>query len=108
MAKRGRPTVLPDRPMTGAERVRRHRYLRGWVEAQLERMKRKYRRGPILHNWNRNAPPDVLGRELAAACYDWESHTANIERWNQIDRQVRESFADLDRDFAHLRYKPAT
>jgi hypothetical protein len=99
VAKIGRPTVLPDRPMTVAERVRRHRYLRGWIDAQLNRMKKKYRRGPVQHNWNRNAPPDVLGNELAFAMFDLATHKANWERWNEIDRNVREALAGLEREF---------
>jgi hypothetical protein len=101
MAKIGRPTVLPDRPMTGAERVRRHRYLRGWVETYLQKIKRKYRRPRVeqQHNWNRVAPPDVLGNELAFACFDLSTHTANWDRWNEIDSQVRKHLKQLEEDF---------
>jgi hypothetical protein len=94
--------------MTGAERVRRHRYLRGWVEMQLNRMLKKHRRAPQQHNWNRVAPADVLGNELAWACFDMESHLPNLDRWNEIDRCTRESLARLEHEFASFRYKPFT
>jgi hypothetical protein len=85
--------------MTGAERMRRHRYMCGWIEAQLNRMKRKYRRGPYQHNWNRTAAPDVLGNELAFACFDLATHTANYARWNEIDANVRKHLAWLEQEF---------
>lgn len=100
MAKIGRPTIL-DRSMTGAERMRRHRYLRGWIETYLQKIKRKYHRPRVAQqsNWNRNAPADMLGYELAFACFDLGTHTADYARWNEIDAQVRKHLEQLERDF---------
>jgi hypothetical protein len=100
MAKIGRPTVL-GRPMTGAERMRRHRYMQGWIAAYLKKIERKYSRPRVEQqsNWNRVAPPDMLGNELAFACFDLGTHTADWDRWNAIDAQVRKHLAELETEF---------
>jgi hypothetical protein len=51
----------------------------------------------------RDGQPDMVGADLAAANYDWERHTPNYTRWAEINKQVLESLAKLERDFAHLR-----
>jgi hypothetical protein len=98
MAKRGRPSIL-GRPMSGAERMRRCRYLKGWADMMLKRIMKKHRKPAYQHNWNRVAPTDMLGNELAWACFDLSTHTANYERWDEIDRHVRKHLAELEREF---------
>jgi hypothetical protein len=107
MAKVGRPTVLPDRPMTAAERQRRHRYMKGWIDWQINKIMRRYPRPAYQHNWNRTGPVDVLANEYAYANFNLETKTADFQRWNEINERVLDQLVWLERDWAGFRDKPA-
>jgi hypothetical protein len=106
MAKRGRPTVLPGRAMTPAERMRRHRYMRGWVDMMLKRMMRRHPKPAYQHNWNRTGPVDILAYEYAYANFNLETKTADFQRWNEINERVLDQLVFLERDLGRFRNKP--
>jgi hypothetical protein len=99
MAKRGRGSIL-GRPMTGAERMRRYR----WMQALFKNMCDRWRvRGEA--NWMRDGEPDMIAMQLADANFDWENRIGKYDRWHDIHSRVLARFAELEDEFRPLRHE---
>jgi hypothetical protein len=100
MAGTGRPRgrrPIFGTAMTVAERKRRSR----WMQAVLGKIIDRYK-VQVQANWYRSGPPDILGRELAYATFDFDRRIPNSARWAEINAAVLKSLAELERDFAVL------
>ena len=102
----GRPPIY-ERAMTPAERQQRSRFMRGFF-ASLEKKwaGRELRRPGQWGDWVRRGPADMIGREIADACFNWESHTPNYPRWKEIAAHVRKRLIHLECEFGEFRDKP--
>jgi hypothetical protein len=67
---------------------------------------RELRRPGQWGDWVRRGPADMIGREIADACNNWESHTPNYPRWEEIAAHVRKRLIHLENEFAKFRDKP--
>ena len=108
--KTGRPVGRPpiyEKAMTPAERQQRSRFMRGFF-ASLEKKwaGRELRRPGQWGDWVRRGPADMIGREIASACFNWGPMTANYARWEEIAAHVRKWLIHLENEFAEFRDKP--
>jgi hypothetical protein len=92
--------VLPDRPMTGAEKMRRSRYFRGLFGVYFPKLKERRRRTTRQGDWLRNGDTELIGIEIGAALFDWSTHAINRNRWEDIKAAVEDYLAQLQINFA--------
>jgi hypothetical protein len=87
-----------------AERQQRSRFMRGFF-AGLERKwpRRELRRPGEWGNWVATGPADMIGHQIASACFNWGPMTPNYSRWVEIATHVRERLIQLEIEFSEFR-----